>query len=173
MARRGAAAQLQVTRERAYVPPESSTYAHMWHHARRKHVWSCLGDTQKPSKFPSRSAVNERAGRAAGCTSQGGCFFFQSESLGVCIYLQPRAHKSRQTRTHVHAHTSRHASTDTHMCAYLGSTPQVAQEMLADVPASAQVWGWKEPQAIFTLPFLVQARLWYCPSRCLSTLLTA
>lgn len=32
----------------------------------------------------------------------------------------------------------------------------VAAEFLADVPDDAPVWGWKEPQAIYTLPFLTQ-----------------
>jgi hypothetical protein len=35
---------------------------------------------------------------------------------------------------------------------------QVAAAFLADVPADVPVWGWKEPQAIYTLPFLIQVR---------------
>ncbi|KAF6252812.1 hypothetical protein COO60DRAFT_496496 [Scenedesmus sp. NREL 46B-D3] len=31
---------------------------------------------------------------------------------------------------------------------------QAAEELLAAVPDGVEVWGWKEPQAIFTLPFL-------------------
>lgn len=37
---------------------------------------------------------------------------------------------------------------------------QVVAEFLADVPDDAPVWGWKEPQAIYTLPFLTQVGGW-------------
>jgi hypothetical protein len=36
---------------------------------------------------------------------------------------------------------------------------QAAEELLAGVPDEVAVWGWKEPQAIFTLPFLYRVRL--------------
>lgn len=31
---------------------------------------------------------------------------------------------------------------------------QFAERMARDVPEGTRVWGWKEPQAIYTLPFL-------------------
>jgi hypothetical protein len=42
---------------------------------------------------------------------------------------------------------------------------QVAAEFLADVPVDAPVWGWKEPQAIYTLPFLLQVGSGVCRIR--------
>jgi hypothetical protein len=35
---------------------------------------------------------------------------------------------------------------------------QAAHELLSAVPDEVEVWGWKEPQAIFTLPFLYRVR---------------
>lgn len=54
-----------------------------------------------------------------------------------------------------HAYVLRHALScyAVSCCAVLC---QVAAEFLADVPPDAAVWGWKEPQAIYTLPFLVK-----------------
>jgi hypothetical protein len=35
---------------------------------------------------------------------------------------------------------------------------QAAHELLSGVPDDVEVWGWKEPQAIFSLPFLYRVR---------------